>query len=205
MNPREFHPLVDWGLVTAPQPDLENRVFHYARGKKARRLFGDELHAVSSTDYQQYGQMGEWSGRPELNVQRSSYQTSKSRATTCLPIRISMLIRIPPINRHRMYSQLQGPRWMFHSVILWMNSTPGSVGPLLLLAWDTDKELSIQSFRRQREIWKELVQLGVADPIEAVPGANVMTDKEILSFIRQGLQTVHHACCTCKMGRKTDR
>jgi len=79
--------------------------------------------------------------------------------------------------------------------------------PMVDPAWltnDTDRELALQSFKRQREIWQILGNLGVADPVEAFPGPSVQTDAQILEWIGESMTTVYHAAGTCKMGRKID-
>ena len=82
-----------------------------------------------------------------------------------------------------------------------------SVLPIIDPGWltdPTDIALALAAFKRQRQIWSVLVQLGVADPVEVLPGANVTTDAQILDFIRNSMTTVYHASCTCKMGNTTD-
>ncbi|KAL1975960.1 hypothetical protein VTN31DRAFT_4352 [Thermomyces dupontii] len=69
----------------------------------------------------------------------------------------------------------------------------------------TDVEMAIEAFKRQREIWKIFVDLGVADPEEAFPGSNYSTDAEILHVIKQTIASVYHASGTCKMGCKGDK
>lgn len=69
----------------------------------------------------------------------------------------------------------------------------------------TDMDLAIQSFKRQRQVWAELAELGVADSVEAFPGSNITTDAEIRDIIIRSMTTVYHASCTCKMGRKDDQ
>jgi choline dehydrogenase len=68
----------------------------------------------------------------------------------------------------------------------------------------TDIELAIQGFKRGREVWVKLVELGVADPVEYFPGTNVTTDEQIYEFISQTSTSVYHASSTCKMGQKDD-
>jgi hypothetical protein len=76
---------------------------------------------------------------------------------------------ISPLSRSTV--SLQGPEM----------TTPPVIDP----AWIThpaDKELAIQGFKRQRQVWEVLVDLGIADPVEAFPGANVTTDADILGM-----------------------
>ncbi|KAF9892861.1 hypothetical protein FE257_000450 [Aspergillus nanangensis] len=81
-----------------------------------------------------------------------------------------------------------------------MNTLP-AIDPRWLVD-PTDKEMAIQAFRRGREVWKKLAEMGVADPMEYFPGPHVTTDQQIFDFIQQSMTTVYHASCTCKMGRR---
>ncbi len=79
--------------------------------------------------------------------------------------------------------------------------------PIIDPAWltdPTDEALALQGFKRQRQIWSIFVELGIADPVEAFPGANVTTDVQILEYIRDSMTSVFHPACTCKMGRESD-
>ncbi|GAB1743243.1 hypothetical protein NU219Hw_g9094t1 [Hortaea werneckii] len=80
--------------------------------------------------------------------------------------------------------------------------------PLVDPAWltnEADIELAVQAFRRGRQIWQVLVDLGVAHQEEVYPGLNVSSDAEIRDYIAYSLSTVYHAACTCKMGKSSDR
>ncbi|KAF7594507.1 hypothetical protein BBP40_009140 [Aspergillus hancockii] len=68
----------------------------------------------------------------------------------------------------------------------------------------TDMELAIHGFKRSRQVWEKLVELGVADSVEYFPGTTVTTDEQIHEFISQTSTSVYHASCTCKMGQKKD-
>ncbi|KAI7184816.1 alcohol oxidase [Hortaea werneckii] len=79
--------------------------------------------------------------------------------------------------------------------------------PLVDPAWltnEADIELAVQAFRRGRQIWQVLVDMGVAHQEEAYPGLNVSTDAEIRDYVAYSLSTVYHAACTCKMGKRSD-
>lgn len=79
--------------------------------------------------------------------------------------------------------------------------------PLIDPGWltnATDLDLAVQAFKRQRELWSILVDLGVADENEAFPGSNYTTDAQIQQIIKESMTTVYHASATCKMGRKED-
>ncbi|EED15719.1 GMC oxidoreductase, putative [Talaromyces stipitatus ATCC 10500] len=62
------------------------------------------------------------------------------------------------------------------------------------LADQTDRDLAIQSFKRQREIWDILAHLG----------SNYTTDSQIKQITAESMNTVYHASATCKMGKKGD-
>lgn len=83
-------------------------------------------------------------------------------------------------------------------------STPPLINPNWLTA-APDKELAVQSIRRQREIWEYLTKQGLVIGEEVLPGANVTTDAEILDYIGKSLIEVYHAACTCKMGLSSDK
>jgi choline dehydrogenase len=82
-------------------------------------------------------------------------------------------------------------------------NTPPLIDPQWLTD-STDMDLAIQVFKRQRQIWAELVNLGVAAQEEYFPGFNVSTDAQIREYIQKSMTTVHHASATCKMGRSSD-
>ncbi|KAI6984310.1 hypothetical protein KC355_g10763 [Hortaea werneckii] len=80
--------------------------------------------------------------------------------------------------------------------------------PLVNPAWltnEADMELAVQAFRRGRQVWQVLVDLGVAHQEEVYPGLNVSSDAEIRDYIAYSLSTVYHAACMCKMGKSSDR
>ncbi|KAI7236744.1 alcohol oxidase [Hortaea werneckii] len=80
--------------------------------------------------------------------------------------------------------------------------------PLVNPAWlttEADIELAVQAFRRGRQIWQVLVDMGVAHQEEVYPGLNVSSDAEIRDYIAYSLSTVYHAACTCKMSKSSDR
>ncbi|KAL8966714.1 MAG: hypothetical protein Q9183_003244, partial [Haloplaca sp. 2 TL-2023] len=80
--------------------------------------------------------------------------------------------------------------------------------PVLDPAWlfdPTDRELALLSFKRSREIWSVLSSLGItADDEEYLPGLNVTSDTDILSYIQRSMMTIYHASSTCKMGNSSD-
>ena len=48
----------------------------------------------------------------------------------------------------------------------------------------------LQAFKRSRQVWQVLVEVGVADPEEALPGPSVQTDEQILQYIGEAMITV---------------
>ena len=69
----------------------------------------------------------------------------------------------------------------------------------------TDQDLAVQSFKRSRQIWSVLEQGGLTvGNVETLPGFNVTSDKDILSYIQKSFMTIYHAAGTCKMGNATD-
>ncbi|PYH40288.1 GMC family oxidoreductase [Aspergillus saccharolyticus JOP 1030-1] len=82
-------------------------------------------------------------------------------------------------------------------------STPPIIDPQWL-ADPRDMHTSIQAFRRSREVWAHLAELGVIDLGECFPGSEVKTDNQIREFLRQHASAINHGSCTCKMGSKSD-
>ncbi len=80
--------------------------------------------------------------------------------------------------------------------------------PVLDPAWlsdPTDQDMAIQSFKRSREIWGVLAQNGITNgDAEYLPGLNVTSNKDILTYIQKSLMTIYHAAGTCKMGTSND-
>jgi len=77
--------------------------------------------------------------------------------------------------------------------------------PVLRTNWlleKADQELAVQSVKRARDIWSHMN--GVITGPETAPGMNITSDEDILAFIRASLFPVHHATCTCVMGKADD-
>ncbi|KAJ0426706.1 hypothetical protein BJY00DRAFT_306703 [Aspergillus carlsbadensis] len=68
-----------------------------------------------------------------------------------------------------------------------------------------DLEVAVAGFRRSREIMSARAVSPVVIGEEQHPGPGVQTDEEIVEFLRNASNTVHHACCTAAMGRSDDR
>lgn len=69
----------------------------------------------------------------------------------------------------------------------------------------TDQDLAVQSFKRSRQIWSVLEQEGLTvGNVETLPGFNVTSDEDILSYIQRSFMTIYHAAGTCKMGNASD-
>lgn len=80
--------------------------------------------------------------------------------------------------------------------------------PLINPNWltdPTDQSVALALYKRIREAFNTTaMRAGLADPVEYFPSPDVETDEQILNTIRDTLQTVWHASCTCKMGRADD-
>ena len=89
-----------------------------------------------------------------------------------------------------------------------ISSADMSDPPILNPNWlsdPTDQELAVASFKRSREIWTVLAANNITNgPTEYLPGLNVTSDADILSYIQASLMTIYHAAATCKMGRSND-
>ena len=88
-------------------------------------------------------------------------------------------------------------------------SSPDMADPPILnpnwLTDPTDQEIAVQSFRRSREIWSVLAEQGLTvGDVETLPGLNVTSDRDILTYIQRSLMTIYHAAGTCKMGNFSD-
>ena len=66
----------------------------------------------------------------------------------------------------------------------------------------TDQEVCIAGFKRARQIF---AATGITVGEEVSPGKEVQSDEDILSFLRQTVIPIHHACATNRMGKKGDR
>lgn len=79
--------------------------------------------------------------------------------------------------------------------------------PVFDLAWlsdPADAELAVAAFKRCREALADPSLNTVRVGAEFAPGANVTSDEDILSYIRQTAGTVWHSSGTCKMGKGED-
>lgn len=79
--------------------------------------------------------------------------------------------------------------------------------PVFDLAWlsdPADAEVAVAAFKRCREALADPSLDTIRVGAEFAPGANVTTDEDILSYIRQTVSTVWHASGTCKMGKGED-
>ncbi|KAK2748180.1 hypothetical protein FQN57_001305 [Myotisia sp. PD_48] len=67
-----------------------------------------------------------------------------------------------------------------------------------------DQEIAIAGYKRLREIFntQELNPILVGE--EYMPGINITSDKDLLKMIQSSFYVVHHASCTCRMGRRND-
>jgi choline dehydrogenase len=79
--------------------------------------------------------------------------------------------------------------------------------PVINPQWLTnqaDVELAIQATKRARQIMASPAFAPIRLGSEVVPGEEVVTDAQILEYIRNNLFMNWHAAATCKMGRTND-
>ena len=89
-----------------------------------------------------------------------------------------------------------------------ISSANTSDQPLINPNWltsPTDQQVAVAAYKRARQVFESPVmqQHAVIGP-EYFPGANVTSDAEILTLIRQSFNTLSHPTSTCKMGRRND-
>ncbi|KEQ66145.1 alcohol oxidase [Aureobasidium melanogenum CBS 110374] len=72
-----------------------------------------------------------------------------------------------------------------------------------LLEDPRDQDLAIAAFKFTRRL-AATASLQRAIIAEVVPGSNITTDAEILTYLRQSIIPLFHASCTCKMGMRND-
>lgn len=69
----------------------------------------------------------------------------------------------------------------------------------------TDQEVAIGIYKRLRQAFaSKSMQPVLADTKEYFPGPAVTSDSDILTTIKNTLQTIWHASCTCRMGKPSD-
>lgn len=80
--------------------------------------------------------------------------------------------------------------------------------PLINPNWltdPTDKSQALAIYKRLRAAFAAVAMKGVlADDKEYFPGPQVETDEQIMETIRNTVQTIWHAACTCRMGKPDD-
>ncbi|WAQ84880.1 hypothetical protein PtA15_5A453 [Puccinia triticina] len=84
-------------------------------------------------------------------------------------------------------------------------SNDASVPPLIDPGWLTDpvdQMIAIEAFKRTREFFSAQAMQPILDGQEYVPGPSVISDDQILDWIKNNLMTVWHAACTCSMRTK---
>lgn len=67
-----------------------------------------------------------------------------------------------------------------------------------------DQEVAVAGYKRVREFFQTRAMKSVTIGDEYSPGAKVSSDADILKQIKTDFDTVHHAACTCRMGRRDD-
>ncbi|KAL6160585.1 hypothetical protein ACJQWK_02266 [Exserohilum turcicum] len=76
--------------------------------------------------------------------------------------------------------------------------------PVINLGWLTDPadgEVLVAAFKRIREVWGSRAIANYVVGPEIAPGAAVVSDADILTFIRGAVQPIWHASSTCAMGK----
>ncbi|KFY81567.1 hypothetical protein V500_11297 [Pseudogymnoascus sp. VKM F-4518 (FW-2643)] len=91
-----------------------------------------------------------------------------------------------------------------------IRSNDTSDAPLIDPRWlthPTDRAVAIAAQRRLRELFATKAMKGFLVGERVYPAASKggETDEELLAEVRAGFNTVWHAACTCKMGKKEDK
>lgn len=79
--------------------------------------------------------------------------------------------------------------------------------PVIDVGWlsnSSDVEMAVQAIKRGRDFFGTSAIQPVLTSEEILPGKNVSTDAEIAQYVREYIQTVYHASCTCAMGKVED-
>jgi choline dehydrogenase len=89
-------------------------------------------------------------------------------------------------------------------------SNDTSDAPLIDPRWlthPTDQAVAIAAQRRLRQLFATKAMKGVVvgERVYPAPSKVEETDAQLLSEVRAGFNTVWHAACTCKMGKKEDK
>ena len=82
-----------------------------------------------------------------------------------------------------------------------ISSADTIIPPVIDLAWlttNTDVELAIAGFKRLRQMWSNLSDITIGS--EYYPASNVVSDEDIISYIRKTMTSLFHASSTCSMG-----
>lgn len=88
-----------------------------------------------------------------------------------------------------------------------LNSASMGDAPSINVGWltnSTDIETAVIAIKRARDFWATNALKGIIIGEEVLPGKNVTTDAQIIKYVRDNVQTVYHASCTCKMGKSSD-
>jgi choline dehydrogenase len=86
-----------------------------------------------------------------------------------------------------------------------INTTDTSVNPLVSPNWlstSADIEVAIAAFKRTRDITSQAPKGFLLE--EVVPGPQIQSDEQILTYLKSTLVTVHHSSRTCMMGKAGD-
>lgn len=88
-----------------------------------------------------------------------------------------------------------------------INSSSVADKPVIDLGWLTspvDTELAVAALKRARQIWASSTLGSAKVGAELAPGESVVSDADILAYIRSSVGTIFHATSTCSMGQRGD-
>ncbi|KAL4916763.1 hypothetical protein BDW62DRAFT_202425 [Aspergillus aurantiobrunneus] len=67
-----------------------------------------------------------------------------------------------------------------------------------------DIEVAVAGLRRTRQFMATRTMSNITLDSESYPGPQVQTDDEVVEWLRNASNSIHHACCTAAMGRQDD-
>jgi len=89
-----------------------------------------------------------------------------------------------------------------------ISSTNISDQPVIDLGWFSDPadgDVLVAGIKRLRQAWVTEPAQTISVGPETRPGANVVTDAELLEYIKNTAQHISHPSSTCAMGKKKDK
>lgn len=85
-----------------------------------------------------------------------------------------------------------------------ISSNDTADAPVIDVGWlsiSSDVEVAVQAIKRGRDLFATSAIQPVLASEEILPGKNVTTDAQIAQYVKEHVQTVYHASCTCAMGK----